>query len=352
MPRKKETLIILSPGFPSDEAESTCLPAHQVFIKALNKNFPALNIIILSFHYPYVAKTYQWYNNTVAAFNGRGKRKLHRIILWLRVWRKLHELKKHNHIVGLFSFWCNECAFTGTYFVKLFKLKHFCWITGQDAKKENYLVKLIRPKSGELVAMSDFLAQEFYKNHHIKPLHIIPNGIDVTLFDPEKFSRSIDVLAAGSLIRLKQYDIFIEVVKALTKHIPGLYSILCGAGPERESLQQQVETNNLSNHLFLSGEKPHSQVLHLMQQAKIFLHTSSYEGFSTVCLEALYAGAQVISFCKPMYNNIDNWHIVTTKEEMIYKALQLLQNAGTAYTPVLAYSMDESAKAVMNLFRS
>ena len=41
MKHDQKTLIILSPGFAKDEADTTCLPAQQVFIKALNKNFPS-----------------------------------------------------------------------------------------------------------------------------------------------------------------------------------------------------------------------------------------------------------------------------------------------------------------------
>jgi hypothetical protein len=86
-----------------------------------------------------------------------------------------------------------------------------------------------------------------------------------------------------------------------------------------------------------------------MQRAKIFLHTSNYEGFSTVCLEALYAGCDVISFVRPMHDDIDHWHIVNTEEEMVKKAIELLVSE-TDNTPVLPYVMDDSAKAIMRLF--
>ena len=48
----KNTLIILSPGFAANEEDTTCLPPQQVFVKALNRNFPSLQIIILAFQYP------------------------------------------------------------------------------------------------------------------------------------------------------------------------------------------------------------------------------------------------------------------------------------------------------------
>ena len=100
----------------------------------------------------------------------------------------------------------------------------------------------------------------------------------------------------------------------------------------------------------MTGEKPHVEVLRIMHRTKVFLHTSNYEGFSTVCLEALYAGCHVISFIKPMEHNIEHWHIVQTKEEMEKKAIEILKNPGIAYRAVLPYTMDDSARAVMHLF--
>ena len=102
--------------------------------------------------------------------------------MWRNLWSTLHKIKKENNIIGLFSFWVTECAFIGKYFGKRNNLKHFGWVTGQDAKKGNKYIPLIRPEPYELIAMSDFLSKEFYKNYAVKPLYIIPNGIDPSLF--------------------------------------------------------------------------------------------------------------------------------------------------------------------------
>ena len=88
----------------------------------------------------------------------------------------------------------------------------------------------------------------------------------------------------------------------------------------------------------------------MMHRAKILLHPSSYEGFSSVCLEALYAGAHVISFIQPMHHGIKHWHVVKSAAEMQAKAQELLSSASTNYECVLAYSMENSVKAIMNLF--
>jgi hypothetical protein len=88
----------------------------------------------------------------------------------------------------------------------------------------------------------------------------------------------------------------------------------------------------------------------LMQRSRVFLHTSLYEGFSTVCLEALSAGAHVISFCKPMDLSIPHWHFSRTREEMLQSLLEILKDPSTDHAPVLPYSMSDSARAVMKLF--
>ena len=56
-----------------------------------------------------------------------------RLLLWRRLWRTLRRVKKENNIVGLFSFWCGECAFIGKWFGKFNAVKDLCWISGQDA---------------------------------------------------------------------------------------------------------------------------------------------------------------------------------------------------------------------------
>src|SRR6266487_5399556 len=106
----KNTLIILSPGFAANEEDTTCLPPQQVFVKALNKNFPSLKIIILAFQYPLVKKNYRWFGNEIISFNGADKGKFLRLLVWRQVYKTLRKFKKKNNIIGVLSFWCTECA--------------------------------------------------------------------------------------------------------------------------------------------------------------------------------------------------------------------------------------------------
>lgn len=349
MKPEQNTFIILTPGFPAHEADTTCLPAQQLFVQHLHEQFPAANIIVLSFQHPFSKNIYKWKGVQVVSFNGRNRGGLQRLHTWYKVRRHLAGLHRTHSIAGLFSFWCTECALVGERFARRYGLRHFIWILGQDARKSNKFVRIIKPAAASLVAMSDFLADEFERNHFIRPQHVICNGIDPRMFPQQQPPRSIDVLGAGSLIALKQYDVFIHVIAQAKKSFPGIKAMIAGDGPERAALQSAIESQQLTHEVTLAGEKPHPEVLKLMQQSKIFLHTSSYEGFSTVSIEALYAGAHVISFCNPVYEKIPHWHVVRTKEEMLRKLIELLSSAQD-HEPVAPFLMSETAVKVMRLF--
>lgn len=347
-----KTLCIFSPAFAKDEADTTWLPWLQSLVKSFNRCFPFLNIIIFSFEYPCVSKEYKWHNNLVFPFNGQSKTKLERIWMWFIIIKRFYQVKKRNDVRGILSLWCNETTFIAKCCSVLFRIEFRSWILGGDARSGNKFMKLIHPKEHELVAMSDFLQQEFHKNYRIKPLHVIPNGVDTSLFSDKPVAKNIDIVGAGSLSALKQYQIFVEVVRELKERFPNIKAVLCGGGEERIHLQHLIEKYNLKRNIFLTGKIPHNDVLLFMQRSRIFLHPSSYEGFSTVCLEALYGGAQVISFVKPMQHEIKNWHVVKTKEEMTGMALQILKDQNKLWEQILVYPIDESTKKIFKLFDS
>lgn len=344
-----KTFIILSPGFPANEADTTCLPAQQQFVQNLQEAFPSLNIIVFSFQYPFVRSEYQWKNVKVLSFGGSNKGGWKRLFLWYEIRRKLLSLHRSHSIVGIFSFWCTECALVGNHFSKKYKLPHFTWVLGQDARKDNKFVRIIKPKPSSLVAMSDFLADEFERSHGIRPQHIIPNGIDQRWFEQSSPQRDIDVLGAGSLIPLKQYDIFIDIIAQAKKKFPHIKAMICGKGLLEAALKSQIQSLYVEENVSLAGEHQHTEVLKLMQRSKIFLHPSNYEGFSTVCLEALYAGAHVISFCKPMKGEIAHWHVVEDKTAMREKLVELLSES-LDHTSVVPYTMRDTVWKVAHLY--
>jgi glycosyltransferase involved in cell wall biosynthesis len=348
-PQERGTLVILIPGFPSSEADTTCLPLQQSFVRNLKQLYPQLNIIILSFQYPFYKKTYKLVGATIMAFNGQNKGGISRLLLRRKINEELNEIRNKNNVIGILSFWYGECALVGHRFGMKHHIKHFCWLMGQDARKKNKYPKRVAANGDELIALSDFLQNEFENNHGARPQQVIPSGIDIQQFQQHADEKAIDILGAGSLITLKQYDRFIEIVVEIKKTFPAVKAMLVGNGPEKEKLKLLVTKYGLTANLILTGELPHDEVLLLMRRAKVFLHTSSYEGFSGVCLEALAGGAHVISFCRAMNQEIEHWHIVKDDAEMKQKAISILQNE-QSYNPVFPFLITDTVKAIAGLF--
>ena len=344
----RELFVILTPGFASSENDSTCLPMQQQFVKSLGLIYPQLKPVVLSFQYPYHKKEYEWNGIRVIPFNGRNRGGLGRLLLRKQVNRVLRKLNDEHPVRGLLSFWLGECALVGKSFGKKNELRHYCWISGHDAKAQNKYAHRIAPVADELIALSDFLQDEFEKNHGIRPAHVIPPGIEGT--DVIK-NRDIDILGAGSLIALKQFEIFIKIVAEIRESFPKLKAVLAGDGPAKEALSQLASKHGLDRHLELIGSISHQEVLDLMSRSKLLLHPSSYEGFSGVCMEALSRGTHVISFCKAMKRPIEHWHIVNTQGEMKDLALKLV-NSNVDHQPVIFRTMKEAVQDIMKLYPS
>lgn len=348
---EKKTLVILTPGFAINEADSNCLPLQQHLIRAIREINPQLNIIVLSFQYPFHTKKYSWFNTTIIPFNGKDRGGFYRLLLRKKIINTLKKIHSANPICGLLSFWYGECAAVGKIFADKHDLNHFCWILGQDAKKENKYPKRSRLVSGELVAISDFIQSEFEKNHAIKPAHLILPGINKVFFSSEKKEKDIDIIGVGSLIPLKQYNIFVTVIGMIKKGLPDIKVVLAGDGSEKTKLEELIRNSGLQQTILVTGKLPYEDTLHLMQRAKILLHPSSYEGFVMTCLEALHAGARVISFVKPMNKQIKNWHYVNDVSEMFQKTVHLLSMPPVDHKTVDDFMIETTAIKMMKLFQ-
>lgn len=263
----------------------------------------------------------------------------------MRSLKKIHEA---HQIVGMLSFWLGECAYVGKKFAERNGIKHYCWLMGQDARASNKYTKRTSFQPNELIALSDFLQEEFERNYNIKPFTVIPPGIKSNKLTQS--TRDIDLLAVGSLIPLKQFEIFVETVAAIKQQCKNIKAVQVGEGAGKAKLEKLILGYSLGNNISLAGEIENDKVLGMMQRTKILLHPSSYEGFSGVCQEALANGAHVISFCKAMNQNIPQWHIVKSKEEMIETALSILENSASTYNKIVFPSMETTAKTMMDYY--
>jgi glycosyltransferase involved in cell wall biosynthesis len=345
-------IILITPGFPENEKDTACLPSIQQFALAIRSNFPSLELIIVSMHYPFEQREYLWNGIRVIAIGGKNKRFFWNLLTRRKTLNALKKIKSEQTIKGLISLWCTDAALMGNQFSLKYGYPHYIWIIGQDAKKDNTLVSKIKPQPEQLIAMSYFLKTEFYKNHGIIPKYTIENGINEAVFPAfNAEERSIHVLGAGSLIPLKNYSLFVELIFELKKTFPLIKSMLIGGGEQFEVLRLKIEELELQNNIQLKGAVSHFETLQFMSQSKIFLHTSTYEGNSTVLMEALYSGCSVVSTCALSERAVPHLYIRSAKKDLTSKLKELLSIENQLPPSAIIFNtMNDSAKKIIQLF--
>jgi len=292
MTKKTSHIVFITPGFAKNEADTTCMPYLQVYFKALlNQGF---KISIITMHYPAYNAVYKWNNCNVYSFAKYAKWK--KPLLWLKAIRTIISINKKEPISALHSFWLGECALVGHWVSKIIKVKHLNTLMGQDVLEGNKFCKMLPIKSMNLVTLSHFHQQVFLKNYHIKTPIIFFGTYKNEVIKNE--TKTIDFIGVGSLIPIKNYSLFVEVIYELNKTNP-VSAVIIGEGVEFDLLAQKIKDLNPNpseeNVIKLLGVQNNEQVLSYLAQSKILLHTSNHEGFGMVFAEALQQEVMVVS---------------------------------------------------------
>lgn len=343
---KRKSIIIVSPGFPKDEAESTCLPYIQMFLKALQKAYPDLQINVVSLQYPFYSGAYNWYSCKVIACGGKNK-KSNRLFTWHKAKRAINTIIKSESVIGIVSMWLTECTYISQNIAAKNNIPLVAWSWGQDVKKENRYIKLLKFNLFKTAVVSPSSKELLSQNHGIKADLILNNGIDIDSIPAYKHTEcDVDLLSVGSLNDFKRFDWLVDVVASHKDK--KIKSIIVGDGPERKRIEQKIIESGLQNQIQMLGQLSHEDCLHWMNKSKILVHPSSFEGASTVILEAMYYGCNVVSFTIPAENMPDTFFKVESKEEMIITAGALLER-GVINKSVVVNTCASTSKVLMKL---
>src|ERR1043165_8664828 len=105
MSTKIKALLIFSPAFAVNEADTAWLPSLQNFARAVNKNFPQLKVIVFAFQYPHSNQQYSWHESRVIPFNGLHKKKVSRLLMWVKIFMHVRQIKRSDEVLGILSMW-------------------------------------------------------------------------------------------------------------------------------------------------------------------------------------------------------------------------------------------------------
>lgn len=335
-------IVILTPGFPANEKDDSCIPPLQSLLRQLSSS--GLRISVIAFQYPFQRTPYQWHGIRVYPAGGKNRSFPRKLLTWQRCRAHFRSIHQNEKVDLIHSFWMTECAFLGEKLAQRFRIPHLISLMGQDALPTNRYLRLLRKSTSRTIALSRFQADHYRQTTGKMVSDIVHFGIEQSEFPrPNKGDRPIDILGAGSLTALKNYEEFILVVKKLLIAYPQLCAVIAGEGPEQEKLAQLIRQQGLEKHVVLKGKLSRQATLELMQQAKVFLHTSRYESFGYVFPEALMSGCHVVSRAVGIASPSPRWTIGDNVETLAEGVRSALNNK-TGIPEIQPPFMSETAK--------
>lgn len=103
------------------------------------------------------------------------------------------------------------------------------------------------------------------------------------------------VLAVGSLIVRKGYDVLIRALRLVRDRHQDMTVVIIGGGPENQMLATLCRELKVDDLVLFAGEVPHEEIIPFYSGAEFFVHVAREEAQGLVLLEAMSCGKAVIA---------------------------------------------------------
>ena len=234
--------------------------------------------------------------------------------------------------------------------------------------------KIVMTSSNFVTASTNYeniLLSESYKIDK-KKIKLIKPGVDENLFSPDpNLSKENIFLSIGRIQKQKRQLEAIEFLSSF-REINNDFKCYFIGGPSGNSgddyfveLKQIVKDLDLESHIEFLGNLPQSKIRELLNRSKLLIHTSEYETFGLVAIEAHSVGVPVISInqgsLKEIIDNNINGYIAESfmdpyLNEFILKILNDDKFADyiskSAINSAKKYDWKNTTKELINLYES
>jgi 1,2-diacylglycerol 3-alpha-glucosyltransferase len=343
---RKIHILILTPGFPSDESDSSCIPPLQEFLINFKSRFTLTKFTIIALQYPSQNKIYYWHGIQIVSLAGNNK-SLTKPYLWYKTLQRAKKINNFEPVTLVHSLWLGECALIGNILSNKFGCPHICTLMGQDVRHSNRYLRLLQNKNIKIVAISKTQSDQFNKITKKNVNKIIHWGINDQLVN--NIVRDIELLAVGSLIPLKNYSLLITLVEKISSIKKEIKCKLVGSGPEAIKLKQMVSDKKVKSNIEFTGQLSRTEIFMLMQRSKVFVHPSKFEGSGFVFTEALVNGMNIVSFNVGCARSHPKWFIAEDEEDFIHITKKLITSK-LDFIPVNLFPLSETVEQYASLY--
>lgn len=160
------------------------------------------------------------------------------------------------------------------------------------SKARKMLRQLLYPRADKIVFQT-IEAREYFNEKIKKKGIVIPNPIREDLPEPFCGIREKKIVGIGSLGEQKNWPAALKACEMFFEKYPDYTFDIFGEGPDKENLQEYIDNNSLlRNRVRLRGFS--ANVVQEMNDARMYISSSDYEGISNAMLEALATGVPTI----------------------------------------------------------
>lgn len=136
-------------------------------------------------------------------------------------------------------------------------------------------------------------------------VYFIPNGVDVSFFEPKTVSNRKGVLYIGRLEKRKGVKYLLQAFAELLKSRPHEILTIAGDGPDREKLERLAYELGIEKSVHFLGFISDQSKKKLLLHTALFVSPALYgESFGIVLIEAMAAGTVVVGGNNPGYATV------------------------------------------------
>lgn len=154
-----------------------------------------------------------------------------------------------------------------------------------------------------VITQPSYLHSSAHLTEYRDKIEIIPNGVDVDKFKPEKmqtddFSYIFFLSVLDEFHQYKGLDYLLKALKIVKDKIPNVKLIVGGKGVLLHHYQEMAVSLGLMDNVEFAGFIPDEQIVDYYNQANVFVLpsiSSLQEGFGIVALEALACQTPVVT---------------------------------------------------------
>lgn len=196
-------------------------------------------------------------------------------------------------------------------------------------------------------------AQDFYSSMLNCKTKVIYNPLSPD-FNVDKYNGSRDkrIVCTARLAPEKNQKLLINAFNKIKNKYPDYSLEIYGEGPEKENLQNLINTLSLNSRVKLMGRQ--KNIIDCIKSAAVFVLPSNSEGMSNALLEAMALGIPCIATDSPIGgsaiiidNNINGLLIPMEDEDIMASAIEKIIN-----DEVFAKKISSEASKVLNKFET